>query len=103
MESLSMPPADDEKSILPRSGQYFATTGPTKGLILGWDDWPTLGVVDATGSVRRIGTAQATGWVQYRKAPVATFQLVINETKLPGQWVCLAQRFVPLVEAAGEL
>ena len=98
-----MPPADDAKSTLPPSGQYFATTGATKGLILGWDDWPTLGVVDAPGSVQRIGTAQATGWVQYRTGPVTTFRLVVDKTELPGPWVCLARRFVPLAEAAGEL
>jgi hypothetical protein len=98
-----MPPADDVKSTLPSSGQYFSTTGPTKGLILGWDTWSKLGVVDAPDSVRTIGSARVTGWVEYRRAPVATFQLRINEAELPGQWVCLARRFVPLAEVAGKL
>jgi hypothetical protein len=60
-------------------------------------------VVDAPGSVRTTGTAQAKGWVEYRRGPVTTFRLVINETELPGPWVCLARRFVPLAEAAAEL
>jgi hypothetical protein len=103
MESVPMPPVDDAKSTMPHSGQYFSATGATRGLMLRWDTWFNLEVVDAPGSVRTIGAARVTGWAEYRRGPVATFQLVINETKLPGQWVCLARRFVPLVEAAAEL
>jgi hypothetical protein len=33
----------------------------------------------------------------------ATFRLVVNKTELPGLWVCIGRRFVPLAEAAEEL
>jgi hypothetical protein len=96
-------PQKGVQPALPHSGPYFSTTGPTDGPIFAWDNWPALGVVDALDWVRTIGTAQATGWVQYRTGPVTTFRLVVDKTELPGPWVCLARRFVPLAEAAGEL
>ena len=98
-----MRPKDDVQPAAPRSSQYFSTIGPTTGPIFRWDNWPTLGVVNTPESLRSFGTAYATGWVQHRNAPLKTYRLVVYKTELPGQWVCLARRFVPLAEAAAEL
>jgi hypothetical protein len=68
-----------------------------------WDEWPTLDVVNAPASVRIIGTAYAKGWVQHWGGPVTTYRLVVNKTAVPGLWVCMGGRFVPLDEAAVEL
>jgi hypothetical protein len=60
-------------------------------------------VVNTPESLRTIGTAYATGWVQLRNAPVKTYRLVVNEVELPGRWLCIGRQFVQLGEAAEEL
>jgi hypothetical protein len=49
------------------------------------------------------GIAYPVGLVEHRRGPAQMFRLVINDTELPGPWVCLARRLVPLVEAAAHL
>jgi hypothetical protein len=98
-----MPPQDDEQPAPPRSGKYFSTIGPTTGPIFRWDNWPTLGVVNFPESLRTIGTAYATGWVQHRNVTVKTYRLVVNGTELPGRWLCVGREFVQLGDAAEEL
>jgi hypothetical protein len=69
---------------------------------LSWDDWPTLAVVDAPGSVRTIGTANATGWVQHRNERATAYRLNVNTSELPGRWHCVGREFVRLGVAAGK-
>jgi hypothetical protein len=95
-----MPPQDDVQPALPHSGPYFSTTGPTDGPIFAWDNWPALAVVDAPDSIRTIGTAHVTGWVQHTKGPAALFRLVIDDVELPGRWLSIGRRFVRADEAA---
>jgi hypothetical protein len=98
-----MPPKDVVQSAAPRLGPYFATVGPTDGPIVWLDNRPALAVVDAPDSGRTIGTAHATRWVAHSQGRATLFRLVIRKTKLPGLWLRLGRRFVPLVEAAGKL
>jgi hypothetical protein len=94
---------DDVQPALPRSGPYFTIIGPADGPTLRSDDWPSLAVVDAPDSVRTIGTARATGWVAHSKGPAALFRLAIDETELPGLWLCVRRQFVRADEAVEEL
>jgi hypothetical protein len=98
-----MRPKDDVQPAAPRSSQYFSIIGPTTGPVFRWDTWPTLGVVNTLESLRTIGTAYATGWVQHRTAPLKTYRLVVYKTELPGLWVCIERRFVRAEEAAERL
>jgi hypothetical protein len=91
-----MSPKDDVPPAPPCFSQYFSNIGPTTGPIFRWDYWPTLGVVNAPASLRTIGTAYSTGWVQHRNAPVKTYRLVVNRTELPGRWLCVGREFVQL-------
>ena len=97
-----MPPKDPVQLDLLQSRQYFATTGPTDGPIFRWDTWPGLAVVDAPDSGRTIGTAHATGWVSHDEGPATMFRLVIDNTELPGRWLCVGRRFVRVYVTAEE-
>jgi hypothetical protein len=50
-----------------------------------------------------IGIEYPVGRVERRRGPATTFRLVVNETELPGRWLCVGRRFVRLGEAAEEL
>jgi hypothetical protein len=60
-------------------------------------------VVNTPESLRTIGTAYATGWVQHRNAPLKTYRLVVYKTELPGLWLCIGRSFVRVGEAIEEL
>jgi hypothetical protein len=60
-------------------------------------------VVNTPKSLRTIGTAYATGWVQNRDAPLKTYRLVVNKTELAGLWLCIGREFVRLGDPAEKL
>jgi hypothetical protein len=99
-----MSPKDDVQPAPPRSGQYFSTIGPFDGPIVRLDAWTTvLSVVEAPASVRTIGIAYAAGCVQYGDGRAMTYRLAVNKTELPGRWLCIGRRFVPLGDAGAVL
>jgi hypothetical protein len=99
-----MPRKDNLQPATLRSSKYFSTAGPTSGPIFRLDAWTTvLEVLDAPTSGRIIGIAYASGCVQYGDGQVMTYCLAANKTELPGRWVCIGRRFVPLGEATEEL
>jgi hypothetical protein len=98
----------------PARGPYFSTWGPHDGPVLRRDDPPALGVVAEPGGAWPIGIAEPggawpigiaypVGMVAHRRAPAATFRLVIDQVELEGRWVCVGREFVRLGEAAEEL
>jgi hypothetical protein len=103
-ESAAMSPKVDIQPAPLRSSKYFSAAGPINGPIFRLDAWTTvLEVVDAPTSGRIIGIAYASGCVQYGDARVMTYRLAVNKTELPGRWVCIGRRFIPLSEMAEEL
>jgi hypothetical protein len=96
-------PNEDASSPAAPPGPYFSTWGAVDGAILARDEPPALGVVTQRSEPMPIGIAFPDGHVEHRKGPAVTFRLVVGKTELPGRWICVGRRFVPLGEAAEPL
>jgi hypothetical protein len=89
---------------LPRPGPYFSTSGPLDGPILGRDEPPAMGLlVVVPGSDCPFGLAYPAGLAGHGAGPAVTFRLVIDNTELPGRWLCIEREFVQLDEVAEKL
>jgi hypothetical protein len=60
-------------------------------------------VVGELGESMPIETAYCAATAGHRRGPPVIFRLVIGKTELPGLWLCVGRRFVPLGEAAEPL
>ena len=83
----------------PPSGPFLTNWGPLDGPILARDEPPALGII-APDALLPIGIAYPVGLVEHSKGPAVTFRLVVHKVEMPGRWICVGRRFVPLGEAA---
>jgi hypothetical protein len=89
---------------LPRPGPYFSTSGPLDGPILSRDEPPAMGLlVVVPGSYCPFGMAYPAGLADHGGTRAVTFRLVIDNTELPGRWLCIGREFVQSEEAAEKL
>jgi hypothetical protein len=47
--------------------------------------------------------AYPAGLAEHGAGPAATFRLVVDNTELPGRWLCVGREFIQLAKAAEEL
>jgi hypothetical protein len=96
-----MPDPDSTADAPPPRGPFYTNWGPLDGPILG--ESPALGVLAERVGALPIGIAYPVGLVEHRRGPAKTFRLVVNKVELPGRWICVGRKFVPLGDAAEEL